>query len=104
MRLCIENFKKIDIENAEWGETGPRLLSASINNLHLNKYIKRPNVFCPIDYWNIKSLIDGSGKMPKNSHALHLWNEEWKREGISKLGIFDENSLIECLKREFIID
>jgi hypothetical protein len=102
MNFCYENALNKNSKDLYWGQTGPVLLTEAVKKLKLKKYIKTPNTFCPVDWWDFEKLIDGRVKISKQSYGIHLWNEWWRRSKIDKEGSFDENSIYEILKAKYL--
>jgi hypothetical protein len=84
-----------------WGETGPALLAAVVEQLSLQSCVQPPQVFCPIDYSDWRRLLEADPPaIPQETVAVHLWNEMWRRDGRDKDEAADPSSLYERLKRE----
>lgn len=86
-----------------WGETGPRLLAEAVSRFNLNSYVAEPDVFCPVPFREWKTVLDPTGDMvsPAQCHAVHLWNEMWRRSGCDKNAAYPAGSFYESLKRRF---
>ncbi len=104
LEYCYTESSKLDSNNLTWGQTGPVLLSKAVKKFNLHSYVAHPNTFCPINWNESQKLINGKGfnKYTKNSFAIHLWNEMWRRAKIDKAGKFSENSIYEILKRRYL--
>lgn len=79
-----------DPSTIRWGETGPRLCTQLVAELGLERYVQPPEVFCPVEWANWQSLADPAARLPRLSrktHAVHLWNEMWRRAGADKHAI-----------------
>lgn len=79
-----EDFNKKDIK---WGEIGPQLVTQKIKEYNLLSYIKEPEVFYPINYWEWSTIFDPVHtnkvlRLSSNSHTLQIWNQMLNREGI----------------------
>jgi len=53
----------------------------------LQQFVKPPEVFCPLDFWDWKRLLAENANPPRQlftneSYAIHLWHEMWRRAGI----------------------
>jgi len=91
----------------EWGEAGgPDGFRRALLHFNLFHLGKPYTYFYPITCENWQCIYDSTftNESPfyKNSHALHLWNELLRQNNIDKDGNFEENSLIERLKREYL--
>jgi mannosyltransferase OCH1-like enzyme len=88
-----------------WGETGPRLMAEAAAACALEKHTKPYTVFCPLDYSEWQQVIEPDGALQLNpdTHAIHLWNEMWRRAGVDKNRTFHRESLYERLKRKYFV-
>jgi hypothetical protein len=91
-----------DPASLRWGETGPRLCGTIVREFGLDGYVQPPAVFCPIPYHRWRDLLDPDA-VPSvdGAHAIHLWNELWRRGGASKDATYDPRCLYALLKRRF---
>jgi hypothetical protein len=85
--LCYGAAAQADRAKMTWGKIGPFLLDRIVREKGLQQFIKAPDVFCPVNYWDWQSLILENSNPPKTpatkeSHAIHLWHEMWRRAGI----------------------
>jgi hypothetical protein len=83
-----------------WGQTGPNLCAEVVRAHGLESFVQPPAVFCPIPFYEWRTLIDPSAEVaiPAESRAVHLWNEMWRRGGVDKSAAFDRDCLYERLK------
>jgi hypothetical protein len=111
MEYCYAESAKRDPRKLFWGEMGPVLLTTAVKKFSLECHVARTEIFCPINPWQWKRSISGSfitiwkekKKMATHgSHAVHLWNEMWRRSGVDKDADFPKNSLYEQLKRCYL--
>jgi len=84
-----------------WGEVGPKLVAEVIEKFALERYVKRPHVFCPIDYGDWRKVLDPdvNWKIDEDTYAIHLWNEFWRRSGQDKNLRYHSDCLYEKLRR-----
>jgi len=81
-----------DSRQLEWGETGPHLITQLVRDLGLREYVAPPVVFCPVDYWEWWRFRSDTflGRLKlrrlitRRTHAVHLWNEMWRRNKVDK--------------------
>ncbi len=99
---CIERASRVDGDKEPWGSAGPTLLTSLINERQLAAELLAPEVFCPIDYWNFASLFQGSQVIGGETHAVHFWNEMWRRNFFDKNAAYDRLSLFERLKAYYL--
>ena len=99
---CIERVSRIDGDKEPWGSAGPTMLTSLINARKLAGELLAPEVFCPIDYWNIASLLKGAQLIGGETHAVHFWNEMWRRNLFDKNADYDPLSLFERMKARYL--
>jgi len=99
LKDCLDFISHRGHEHIHWGELGVSLFSRMVFRNNLEPYIKPPDCFCPVPYFNFESLIgDKTVVLPDTAYALHLWNELWRRKKIDKNAKYPENSLYEIMK------
>lgn len=91
-----------DLNTAPWAATGPRALHQAVSESGLNNFMLAPEVCCPIDWWHVPALVSGLTMLPANTHAVHFWNEIWKRNFLDKNADYDPISLFERLKAHYL--
>jgi mannosyltransferase OCH1-like enzyme len=98
-RIC----RSKDPEQLVWGETGPRLLDKALRLFSLEKYLKPHQVFCPLGFEEWAKVLDPDANtvLDEATHAIHLWNEMWRRENRDKNGQYHPDCLYEQLKRKY---
>jgi hypothetical protein len=99
---CFERASAVDGDKVPWGSAGPALLTTLINERQLAADLVAPEVFCPIDYWNVSSLLQGPQMISGETHAVHFWNEIWRRNFFDKNAGYDPLSLYERLKARYL--
>lgn len=93
--------------NIQWGETGPKGLTAALGHFGLANLRKPKSHFYPIQFNEWKQIFDetfsdGPQRFTE-TYALHLWNEMMRRDGqFNKNDTFPKNSLIEQLKQLYL--
>lgn len=88
-----------------WGETGPRLMHATIKRLQLTKYVLPVIAFCPIHYEHWSSVLNPAVELnfeDDRIYAVHLWNEMWRRAGRDKDASYPPQCIYEPLKRRYL--
>lgn len=92
-----------DPQTLRWGETGPRLLTALIEQAGLARWVEPAEVFCPIGYRDWRQLIEPGAAPPftARTHGVHLWNEMWRRLGQDKDRRYAAGSLYQTLNRRY---
>lgn len=98
MQQCWEISSAVDRTTLEWGTIGPKLLTNAIFDHDLEGFVVDPDVFCPVDWFDseVDPFIHNEPDL-KNSFAVHLWQDMWRRKGIDK-NSSSPNSLYERLK------
>jgi hypothetical protein len=92
-----------DPARAVWGQFGPRLMARAIGKFGLGEYLQGAAVFCPIGYDDWEALLSpGELVFSEQTHAVHLWNEMWRRSGFDKSAEYDPNCIYEKLKRQYL--
>lgn len=88
--------------NCEWGIIGPKLLTKVLRELHLLKYVMPQETFNPFPPCQISYLIEQGSEVPGRSHALHGYNEIWRRTNKDKNGNYHPLCVYEKLKRKYL--
>ncbi|MEA2338994.1 MAG: hypothetical protein QOE82_3001 [Thermoanaerobaculia bacterium] len=102
MRMAWEVCDASDSNTLRWGETGPKLCGTVVRELKLDDCVQPPSVFCPIPYHRWRDVLDPEVRPDiRRSHAVHLWNELWRRGGASKDGPYESRCLYALLLRLF---
>ncbi|HEX6623653.1 MAG TPA: glycosyltransferase [Pyrinomonadaceae bacterium] len=93
-----------DPEQLVWGETGPKLLDEALRQFGLEHYLKPPRVFCPLGYLEWEKALDADAPpaLDEETHAVHLWNEMWRRAERDKNARHAHGCLYERLKRKYL--
>jgi Alpha 1,4-glycosyltransferase conserved region/Glycosyltransferase sugar-binding region containing DXD motif len=84
---CYETARREDRAKLVWGKTGPLLLNRIVSENSLQDFVKPPDVFCPLNYWEWESLLSENSILSRQltsgqSYTVHLWHEMWRRGGI----------------------
>jgi len=94
----------------EWS-AGPLCVKKIVEIYKLEKYVLPWNSTCNCSYNDVPSIFNPDYKphpkvisnitdIPENMICLHLWNEQWRRNGIDKNGNYHPESLFEFLKKK----
>ncbi|PTR01273.1 capsular polysaccharide synthesis protein [Mucilaginibacter yixingensis] len=122
LQYCLDEIKKIDLENMDFGLAGPFLFQRAIKNLGLEEQVSPYQIFNPIAWKNVSELVLGQlspankikeqlrpifkpatmpgRKISDSSYTVHFWNEVWKNCNLDKNGTYGSSSLFEKLKRK----
>jgi len=82
IKSCYELAAKIKPGDIKYAQIGPDLFFSQVKKFHMDKYVRSPAAFCPLDYWDFKKALDENStfRIPKEAYAVHLWNEKWTQE------------------------
>ena len=91
-------------EELHWGETGPRLLGELVDQFGFEASVQPAAAFCPIAYNAWEGVLDPAVEwtFEPATHAVHLWNEMWRRAGKDKEQSYPSDCLYERLKRRYL--
>ncbi len=92
-----------DPSQLRWGEVGPRLVAALVTEFGFESSVQAPEVFCPLGYeeWELL-LAPDPPTLPPEAHAVHLWNEMWRRGERDKNATYAARCLYERLKARYL--
>jgi hypothetical protein len=99
---ALEIAQATDLATAPWASTGPRALHEAVTELGLTRFMLTPEVINPIAWWQIQTLVSGFALLPANAHAVHFYNEMWRRNFLDKNADYAPLSLFERLKAHYL--
>lgn len=100
---CLNIIDGRDKSNIEFGEFGLKLFRRVMVKYEYVNYMKPPETFCPINWFELYKLISLHQYQPhRNTVAIHLWNEIWHRGCLNKNATYHPNSIYENLKRRYL--
>jgi hypothetical protein len=87
-----------------WSQCGPTLFGKAVEALSLQRHVQPWRAFCPVHFSAWNSVLDPSvpWNFPRQTHAIHLWNELWRRSGQNKDARYDAGCLYEQLKQRYL--
>jgi len=120
MRRCLDALPSHRLPKMGIDETGPLLLNRTLGKNGVEACCQPAHVFAPVP-WNaswqllrtrrerfslgeLKQRIRRphlSMRFRRDTVAVHLWNETWKKQGYDKNSRFDPSCLYERLQRKF---
>jgi hypothetical protein len=121
MAACRAALADRDVSQIDISQTGPLLLQAKMSELGLDALRAPPSTFCPVP-WNaapvqlirpqwrrftleeLKQRLRRphlSARFTADTVAVHLWNEMWRAESLTKDQIFPKSCLYERLQRRW---
>lgn len=91
--------------------SGPMTVKEVVKIFKLYNYVKPWKTVCSCCWNQHRSLLDTSYKpspqiiskpeeIPEEMVCIHLWHENWRREGIDKNKVYDKKSLYEYFKKK----
>lgn len=92
-RYCLERCEQADTQTLAFGQTGPALIAAAVQELGLQPFITPPEAFCSVDWFEFESLLS-PGEIDPNAVGIHLWGEMWRRRSREILWPGPEGSLL----------
>lgn len=105
-KLIGRTWGRSDFSYLPWGVTGPKALTGFVKKDNLLNYAAPIECYYPVGSNDWKQIffpcehdVDLSG-----AKALHLWNEQLRRDGLDKNTVFDKHSLYEKLISELELD
>jgi glycosyl transferase-like sugar-binding protein len=101
MRRCYERAAALDKSQAKWGDLGPGVARRALRDVDVSAELLPPEVFYPVDYWNIESLVRPY-EIPDACQAIHLWNSEWRHASLDPDERFATDSLYERLRAAYL--
>lgn len=105
-KMCYDFSLSCDRDKLKWCQIGPDLVTDTVNKLGLEGYVKSTKIFCPVDWWDVKTHIVGNlgSKIDlQDSFAIHLWNEMWRRHSLDKSKYHDPRSIFNRLGLKLLI-
>jgi hypothetical protein len=110
MKFCYERSNSKNPADLNWGETGPDLLTPAVEKFSLNSKVLSYQTFNPVNWWHWQDFVQedlGARlrlqlRLLRRPHAIHLWNEMWRRNGADKDRSYPRKSLYERLKRKYL--
>jgi Glycosyltransferase sugar-binding region containing DXD motif len=79
MAFCYDQAVNFDRSQLVFGEIGPELTTLCAQKFRLERFIKPPEVFNPVHYFNFRDLVNPRRKptFTSDTHAIHLWSGAW---------------------------
>jgi hypothetical protein len=80
MQEMWDTCKRYDPAKVQWSEdVGPGLLDRVVKKCGLGSYVKSVDTFNPVDYTQVRSIVDPTYRWVFNerAYAVHLWNDLW---------------------------
>lgn len=106
LNYCIDYCEKIeDKSSISWCSIGPFLLDYVVKKYNLENFVKGPEVFMPINWWDSSDMFkeNTNTTIPNESYSVHLWNSILSSNGIDKNKSYHTSSLFEKIKNKINI-
>lgn len=96
--------ERMNQSELKWSECGPTLLRAAVEACALPRYVKTWETFCPVHFSVWETMLDPAvcWTFDDQTHAIHLWNELWRRAGQDKDARYASDCLYEQLKKRYL--
>jgi len=102
LKECLDYIDGKNRDEVKFGEFGLLLLRKVLAKYECMGFIKAPEVFCPINWFEMYHLISSNEYKPENiTMAIHLWNERWRLALLNKNATYHPHSIYERLKRKY---
>lgn len=92
MAFCYEQALSFDRRHLVFGEIGPELTTRCAVKFGLQKFIKPPATFNPVNYFDFRDLVNPRRKptLTPATYGVHLWsgawgNRSWKQKLLNAL-------------------
>lgn len=92
MEYCYQTAGKRDPHELGWGETGPDLVHQAFIEHNMTRHVAKPNVFCPINWWEWDQFIHGplalqfiNNLIPFKKSPYPFYNGEIRSQLVNKL-------------------
>jgi mannosyltransferase OCH1-like enzyme len=103
MEYAWNACERMDPSTLGWSQCGPTLLRQAAEKCGVDQYVRPWRSFCPVHFSTWEQLLDPAFEWDSSgAHAIHLWNEIWRRSGQDKDASYPEGCLYEQLKRRYL--
>jgi hypothetical protein len=106
IQRCYEIAAARDPRTINWGDIGPRLLAQVVADFGMGGFVQNPEVFCPIPWWKWHLVLERDSSLCRpfigaETYGIHLWNEFWRRFGLTQATSFPPGCFFSELHRQF---
>ncbi len=110
MKACYDDAIRVNKESMRFGQCGAKLVKKHAKRLGLLGYIKPPEYFNPINWWESSKIgTPGSAALlPQEAYSVHCYGESWRwrlKEHYNdqfRNKFFDENTLLGTLQHRYL--
>ena len=93
--LALRYSQAFPRHKIQWGEIGPKLLTALVNLDERHGFqMMAPEFSNPVDWWDTPDAFLRPAVALPHAHFIHLYNEMWRRKGVDKNSAFPAHTLI----------
>ena len=105
-KLIGRTWGRGDFSYLPWGITGPKALTGFVKKGELLNYAAPVQKYYPISSADWKKIFFASDEHINldGAQAVHLWNEQLRRDNLDKNTVFDKESLYERLISDLKLD
>jgi hypothetical protein len=108
MEYAWDVCRKKDKTNLSWDEVGPDLMEESVQRFSLDHYVRPPISFCPLHSEQWRCVLEPwkpsrRFRFQRNTFAIHLWHEMWRRNDVNVDLAYPPDSLYEQLKALYLL-
>jgi len=103
MQYAWDACEQMNTAELQWSQCGPSLARKAVEACSLQQYVKPPAAFCPVHFTDWEKMLQAAGPwaFDDGTHAIHLWNELWRRSSRDKDAAYPDDCLYEQLKRRY---
>jgi mannosyltransferase OCH1-like enzyme len=103
MQYAWEACERIDPQTLQWEQAGPKLITRAVEHFSLQRFVRTPEVFCPLDFSKWRDVLDPAINLRygRQTHGFHFWNELWRRSGTDKDQPWNPKCSYERWSRDF---
>lgn len=104
MQYAWDACERLNVGKLQWSQCGPALFKQAVEANSLQRYVRPWDVFCPVHFSEWEKLLepDVRWNFGKETQAIHLWNELWRRSDRHKDARYPASCLYEELKQRYL--
>ncbi|HQR04828.1 MAG: hypothetical protein JSR19_06635 [Proteobacteria bacterium] len=102
MRDCLQRAEAINADKAGWGATGVLLVREAVARHNLGAHAGPPNWVSPVPFWEFTRLLQDLHTLPSDCHAIHFYNEMFRRNFFDKDARYEPHCVYERLKAHYL--
>jgi mannosyltransferase OCH1-like enzyme len=104
MQFAWDACERMNTSELKWSQCGPALVRQAVESYSLEHSVQPWEVFCPVHFSVWEQMLDPSisWSFEVRTHAVHLWNELWRRSNQDKDANYPSSCLYERLKERYL--